>query len=104
MKKIALIAIVFGYLTALVPAHASQDPSVAQAVKNHSAVAQQQQQVAATAPVAQAQHVTQPLDHGPRAQSTPWLNQQARQHAAQADQTRMATHPAPVNEHPAASN
>jgi hypothetical protein len=85
MKKTALIVFALVNLTALVSAQAAQDPSVAQAVKHHQAA---QQQGGAAAPAPQARHAVQLLDHGPRAQSTPWLNAQLRQDAAQAQQAR----------------
>lgn len=75
---------------------------MAQAVKNHQAVVAQQQD-AAPAPASDVKRAAQPLDHGPRAQSTPWLNEQARQHAAQTEQGRMAAHPA-SEQHSSSSN
>ena len=101
MKKTALIVFALANLTALVSVHAAQDPSVAQAVKNHQA-AMAQQQGASSAPAGESKHAVQPLDHGPRAQSTPWLNAQAREHAAQAEQAKLATHD--NKEHSSASN
>ena len=101
MKKTALIVFALANLTALVSVHAAQDPSTAQAVKNHQA-AMAQQQGAPVAPAPASTHAVQPLDHGPRAQSTPWLNAQAREHAAQAEQAKLATHDSGA--HPSASN
>src|SRR5471032_3298446 len=96
VKKIALIVFALANLTALVLVHAAQDPSTAQAVKDHqAAMAQQQGEV----PPVQAKHAVQPLDHGPRAQSTPWLNAQVREHAAQA---KLAAHDSST--HSSASN
>ena len=100
MKKTALIVFALANLTALVSVHAAQDPSVAQAVKHHADVVAQQQG-AVPAPVSEKPAV-QPLDHGPRAQSTPWLNAQAREHAAQAGQAKMAAHDSSA--HSSASN
>lgn len=91
MKKIALIVFALANLTALVSVHAAQDSSTTQAVKNHQATLAQQQG-AAPAPAAASKPAVQPLDHGPRAQSTPWLNAQAREHAAQAEQAKLAAH------------
>ena len=97
MKKIALIVFALANLTALVSVHAAQDTSTAQAVKNHQAA--MAQQGASSAPAPTSKPAVQPLDHGPRAQSTPWLNAQAREHAAQA---KLAAHDSSV--HSSASN
>src|SRR5471032_1750205 len=103
VKKIALIVFALANLTALVSVHASQDTSVAQAIKNHQAViAQQQGASAAPTPAPASKPAVQPLDHGPRAQSTPWLNAQVREHAAQAEQARLAAHDSSA--HSSASN
>ncbi len=54
-----------------------------------SAYAAEQAAAASTAAAATtpaARRVKLPLDHGPRAQSTPWLNQQTRQRIARRQQ------------------
>lgn len=39
-------------------------------------------------PSTEARQQALPLDHGPHAQVTPWLNQQKRQHAAAAEKAK----------------
>jgi len=76
---IAFIAIVAATLLASTASHAAQNESPAAA--------------ADTAPAAkEAPRRVLPLDHGPRAQSTPWLNEQTRQREAKAaaEAARMA--------------
>ena len=58
-----------------------------------SAYAAEQADAASTAAAATtsaALRVKLPLDHGPRAQSTPWLNQQTRQRIARQQQQQLA--------------
>ena len=102
MKSSLYIAIAFSSLSVFAAAQAAQDPSQVLANRAHlaaetksSASPQAEEQPAAP------RHVM-PLDHGPRAQSTPWQNQQLRLHEAQAEaRARLAARP--QNEEPRAN-
>lgn len=74
MKSVSLIIFALLNLTAL-SSYAAGQQSVADSSN-------------ATAPA--AQRLVLPLDHGPRAQRTPWLNEQLRVRAARLQQERLA--------------
>ena len=55
-----------------------------------------------TAAAPAAAHAKLPLDHGPRAQSTPWLNEQTRQRLARQPQQQQQQQPEQAAAHAAA--
>lgn len=88
MKSLRYIAVVFSTLTVFAGAQAAQEQSQVLANRAHADVPQPNKagpQNTEAAP-ATVKHRVLPLDHGPRAQSTPWLNAQVRQHEAEAEQ------------------
>jgi hypothetical protein len=94
MKTSHFLAIACTTFTFAMPTHAQQQPAPAQAEQSQRAAdANGAQQPAAAAP----KRSKLPLDHGPRATSTPYVNAQLRQREArmeheQAEHTQVAGH------------
>jgi hypothetical protein len=80
MKSASQIVFALFTLSAISGYAAAGEPSAADAMP-------------AVAPT--AQRLVLPLDHGPRAQSTPWLNQQLRQRALHEQREQQAASSAP---------
>ncbi|HEV7817079.1 MAG TPA: hypothetical protein VGP06_18515 [Janthinobacterium sp.] len=88
MKNLAFTLIALLNVAALTSALAApQDPAIAAAQKTPTAQAAPDQTAQATPPVKAL-----PLDHGPRAEVTPWVNQQHRLQAQQEAQLAAAHH------------
>jgi hypothetical protein len=94
MKTSHFLAIASTAFAFAMPTHAQQQPAPAQSEQTQRAAdADSAQQPAATAP----KRNKLPLDHGPRATSTPYVNAQLRQREArmereQAEHTQVAGH------------
>lgn len=75
MKTILTILLSLGGLSAMLPALAGPDwQAIEQARKNHRAQVGQMEKLTPDEKCA-AKRLVLPLDHGPRAQSTPYLNE-----------------------------
>lgn len=88
VRIIANCCVLGSSLALAVPSWAARDAGqmVAQDKADRDVIARRQAALdrAVTAPVAEAVNDVLPLDHGPRATTTPWLNAQRRLHAREA--------------------
>lgn len=92
MKTISVFSLLILNAALMTASHAAQDQSLIQTTrKNQLANDAKTEQAAASKPAQQsAQKRVLPLDHGPHAVVTPWVNEQRRLHAAEQEKAAVA--------------
>jgi len=92
MKVISVFSLLILNAALMTASHAAQDQSLIHtARKNQLANDAKAEQAAAPKPAQQpAQKLVLPLDHGPHAVVTPWVNEQRRLRAAEQEKAKAA--------------